>query len=1469
MTKMLPFATLKRCFTALTLSALLALNSACSMSMFGDAKDKDVKETKTYRKINPACAHTDLSSPVIDAKTFKGLLGCLNSNGALDPLNRLVQSLTDEQLQPLVDATNRYILENRQLLFQLDETHRTLKETGIADDTYLALGKLIENEEFISSAIALLKEGYFSPGARTADKSLLKGLERIATKITDANTEDAIDAGLTVAGSNSFAELQAKLKSGAPSRRSLRDITDPLLAHLKDSDPGHVSIGYEFLSKAQSQELFQLLDDLLGRSPEELRQRTAGLSAAFSILYANSGTIMDGLTTLVHYSQSPLPCVDGGVVLSNPALFMLSELVSRPSQSAADFIKRDNLLDLATLNSFCSYPRQIADHYHSLMALADTTAIVPTVDMTKAFYARPGMLDLLMRLMADTGNGPFPAEDTSGIKRLTPLLAEVTDRGAWEDVFLVLSLLPIEQRQRVTDSLKFLMEPAPELNDKSLYQVFTNVALRTSPANFYNFISSLRRFTDSHEAILAPALKQLRSAYYVNDVHPLVSLAHDLLAEASRNEALFNTLFEISDKPEFKDTIRMFSDMAKDGQMKELLDALFTIFHKFAVDGTMEIHRGTEPAFEPKRRHNLIQADLEPFRIAPMPTSATAACFAVDIGVKLSDTGSSDYSSQIQNLLSCRTGGAEDELMRSIQYLQNTTVSDNKTPALNFVINLFKKLAPDQDNGLTGPEMHYMMQAWARSMDDGRFYRLLDVIPFWVTEKFGGSSVIEPALELLKPIMNEGQQKRQRLETFVANEVLKREDFPALLTYTRKIGNAELAELREQPAANIIYDPETIATAARACENAPNPNQRAQEIIADYESNLTNWTGPAPQAMGVAGSGRRQWSVSEFRTYSDDILNKIADPSQNNPQKNLLKALLDFMTFFTLPEAQTESTQKAHYHKGDLLKWFKDRSNDHKLISYMENGKVRVRLANTLDQMELILINADMVAPILNRNFGLQFTAQIANAWGDDKDSSVWPQEIQNQFSPNKNPPETLEEAVANIRKTHRLFSRLLRVKKGHEPCLSPRLLRWEPAFEQTDDDGDEVAPEHEWVSILRELGVSGEDMGDALREMKNLKKYPNLKQMRAALYNLNQVLDVLEEDLPGKRSPGNPGIKVLRDLFYELYYSTPDSKKSRGPKGGWNNNLSVAMRLVKMGIARQAGRILAPFAADDKSVEDAFSALVEGATSNRIESILTTLIVTEKDRKLLWNAITELFAIYEKATDPEKAAMQQLAHYFLAAGHQLKIIDPALAAAERILPPYMDFLEAHVDKLRPVLTSTSTSKFVRALYEDADQQMKASVAEIITKGLCRPLPNGTCDTQLSDDGISIIKSVATAPAASTAWDQLSQSMDLLLASAEYQHLDVSGALRPILDFFEEHPDGAGSAEAAKKIRLWIVDRLLSPDPDRMSDLDELLSMAAKDPARFHQVLETLSHSIGAGPGQSGELKDLLQLIRRGLSQSS
>lgn len=266
--------------------------TGCSPGMFFGGKDQKVINTPNYRRINEDCAGMDLSSSTLDIPTFKRILACFNSNGALEPIHKLVNSLTDDELQPMVTGTNKYLLNNKKKLYEIDQTYRALESKGIADSLFLQLGRILENDQLISSSIALFRAGY--EGEYSQD--LLRLVELVSRDLANSNVSFALNLGSSVTSEKSFGDLKEDFSKLVPSSvRSLAftDLVKELYQYVQDEHTYRcgdqdVSISRELIQSILAGEngstgdLFSALDEIVGADEGQIKKKYFAHGRCFS-----------------------------------------------------------------------------------------------------------------------------------------------------------------------------------------------------------------------------------------------------------------------------------------------------------------------------------------------------------------------------------------------------------------------------------------------------------------------------------------------------------------------------------------------------------------------------------------------------------------------------------------------------------------------------------------------------------------------------------------------------------------------------------------------------------------------------------------------------------------------------------------------------------------------------------------------------------------------------------------------------------------------------------------------------------------------------------------------------------------------------------------------------------------------------------------------------------------------------------
>ncbi len=1421
-----------RLYVAVVVAATVCFG--CSPKMFfGDNTDKQVRDARVYRKVNMECSAIDLSEPRLDNTRLRKLVSCLNSNGAMPEINGLVASLSDKDLEPVVAAVNHYILSNPEWMFHLEKTFDTLKKRKLLGESLGQLGQVISNEALITSGLALLKTGYESHTPESK-AHFLRALELLGDEVTDQRVADLIDFGLTAARARSFYGLMTRFRSDAATRRTLSDVTTPLLQYLRrDGDPARVDLVYEIMTSSLRGDLYQFIDEVIPSDEESLKDRVPRIASVLKVASRNDGELLGDLSSLFRALRAPVRCLSRTQAMENLGLSVFREISTRTPERTRDFLMRENVLELTYAAPLCDLPPEVNEYYPALMRFAETGAVEEAGRMIGAAYRAQPLAETLVRLLGDTGR-----DGVSGIKLLKPLFAEIQDRDAWDDVALFATVFRVRDREDLNAFLQALLLPRPDLSGTSIYDVLMDNLSRMSQDHLNDFIRSFQRYVDSDDRILEPALTVLRKAFHSNDVHPGVDILRRVVREAGKNEALLDTLLGISDKAEFRKAVHEASEMAQDGRLEDLLTALTTIFHKFATRGEGPVNERDVPEFLPLQRHDLSVRDLRPFDFEPGRVwwggvSYDGCKRLVSLGVDLDDYSNPAYAGQLGNLASCLDhDGNHRDAARLVRFIRDQK-DDSGTSLAQILVRLATLRLP-------GQEMQQITDGLLNGVRDGRVSRLLKGVELLAArpvradgELFPGP-VLEPLIQLATPVLHEPVSRAglRSLQSYFAT-VLRREGFPLALRYADDLWNA--TEMDDPiPVATPRFEREEIATAVirNECATAPvaEPsvvNRRVERIISEFGSAVANTA--RPDAAG-GFLWRSHWEKSELRGQFALVVDRLADPERRGP---VLEALLRFMRYFGR-EAGDEPAQGRHYEARDLGQWLEKRARDVRPVAYVHPAvgqrppQRRVVLASALDRMEMLLINADIYSPELQLNFAQYFLNSIANAWGDEP-YELWPEEIRRKYprtgrKPKK--PPTLKKVVEEIRETVTEAVNLL------GPVQIPACGA----------NGEILPP----PALPEDAG--GGDPANAGEKLK----------MQLAMANVEQLVTVLEESLPGEDGLyGDEGLRVLRDLFFELQRSNRAEDEGTETRANpRKDNLTLVTDFVRMGLFRQVGIWFREAGPSPRGLNEFLTTLVTAAGDPALKSVAERLLVGDREHRLLWSLYSELYDVAGKPGGWSR--LRRTAYFVMASAPGLGgprgaagVTEPLMAMLDGMLASHYELLAHNAYRLGTLLDSRKLPRLFESFYSDgaagrggvAREEFAALVRDVIA--------DPARGVQLLD----ILAAVDRSPGHRQAWDRFVSRADRLAELPEYERLDLDGALRPLLNFLELRNTSHTEGRAAVSMLKTVAEHL------EKGNFEQLLEIAAREPSESFRVFSTMARYVA-----DGSFDKFLELIQKNFS---
>ena len=1378
----------------LAVSALIL--SACSPGMFSGKPNESVAGVQGYRKINMSCSQLDLSRPEINTPIFRKLVDCFNSEGALGSVAQLVHEVPDTELEPVVQALNRYLLTDPAMLFQIESTFQTLKSRGNLATTFSQSMAVLRHPKLVQELI-----GFFED---SGSRDNLKLLNYLAPEVTAPHVSAGIDAGLSVTDARAFQSFQRHLRGASSSGHDLLGLSRDIKTFYQSrTEIGKFDLTHDLLMASPDGRLFRMWDEVIGSDPSKIAENIPVQGTVMDAAFGANAALGSGIASLFHYLNGPLDCLSDSKEIPNANLNVLREISLLPTSEVANYIRHTNFLTILTVKPFCKFPPELAQYYGSMIQLSETNAIEPAAILLKSLYQN-NLAESVIGFVADTGQ-----DNQQGIQILLPLLSELTSRKAWPDLLLSLSLLRVEDRSSFSGLIRYWTAPAASLGGRSPYELSSVSMKNVSAERVYHLLQGIDDLVESDEPVLVPLIQALRTGYYANGFHPFIEMGQKFLTDAVEHEDLFKSVAKISERKSFPAALTLLADMSKDGRLQDVIEASLTLFHKFSLQGASTPLQAIEPTFVALRAHNLSADDMTEIPIS----RGQATSGQSDPCDRLSIT--TPFENEIPDFFECANrDGGYGSVARAFAVLDNEHTEDGRK-YLNIPMDLINHW--DMKSDQAGDLIDIVL----RSSHDGSLDRLTGLFPLVLTEKDSdGIPALRPLVDVIKPIMEQARENLRRVLDFSA-EVLVRPDLPLVLSYAEKLGQLqpEPSALRALPAFDLKEIMHSVKV--KECEKLPeNQMKRALELIDDYQNSLSTWE-------EVDGRPRRSWKSEEIHAEVEPLLKKFGDPSQSSREKSLLDGALNVIKYFSLKPGEKMATKQSHYAPDELGRWFNERAKDYRIIGYIYPGesKPRAKLVSSLDRLEELLVGADFKFA-MPENFALKFLQMVGESWGDE-DRGVWPDEIQMQYPYPKKPP-TLRKTFEKISQTLRTYEDLLGLPKLHE-CEDVQ-------------------------------ATAGQDPGTNFR----MPDFIIPAWVKANLFNLHEVLPVLEENLPGSGTSQAGGLKLLRDLFWELHSSSP--LEGLSPKAGWKNNLSLVTQIGRLGVPHQLSRQLLEFvtAADLQTLDRFSEAFVATVNVPELKPVLNHLFL-QPDQKLLWKIFDQVFTLFDG--DPlDGARLKQQIFYFIVNAGQMKIITPVLSAVDPVLDQYLEFLTGHAELVHDALRSKEGAYFMRALYEDPETDRRE-----ILGGFLRDLSS---KPGLALDAMKILVAVDSQPEAKKAIDLYHSRMDQVQASSAYQRLEIGALGKDMLHFFEGSPEDSPETsnsqadvqkQTADTLRRFFAARIHTPpgapgESLKPGELEEFLLLAARKPDDFYQIFAGISDLT-----QSPSFTDFVKLAQRSL----
>ena len=1128
-----------------------------------------------------------------------------------------------------------------------------------------------------------------------------------------------------------------------------------------------------------------------------------------------------------------------------------------------------------------------------------------------------------------------------GASHLTPVLKTISQKGAALDLIFLSNLVTDSDRDALSRFLKLMVKPQPALRQKSVADVLSQALSQTQTQDVVKLILSARKFFDLPDGFLRSSLKTMHQAHFVNNVHPLLELVKELGGAAStQNRALFEAIFRISERhPEqLKRSIEFLAQLSEGNELADLTEAMFKVTRKMidkgrsvkvsAIQQGLEsaVHEQVIPTTVVSARHSLASVERENssfrsriealfrqwgFRLGdswpvPVPSivppaPAPDACRNLDFSFSLDNVAHADFGTHLERFVACQGVSARptsQDLVALIGVLNQTRmgVLDTDPTFFAFQVNTLKGVF----DALTPQDIRVLVNDWMRSYDhtDRRFFRLLDSIPYWVSRPIPRNAehpedepktIAQNTLRVTHAMVDSGYARAAFEELLHAgSNIARRDDFPALL---RDLDQVFLAPREEAPVVADGVNPEdeifneefrarirawVIAKegwrAGVSCQwDQTLLNRRVQEIIDEAKNNVNN-NDVVVVADAPERKPRSSWTLDELRAEINPLLDRLRDQRMSDQEGHglVIDALSKFLRRYTRPSevgpqvVVNRQGAPAWRTPEYLLNWLHQRSRDYRLIQYYYPGEAhpRVRAVNSLDMLDLTLANVDMVMPAPPfKNLAFEFLSELADAWGDEP-RERWPDEIRAKYPLGTQPP-TLYQAVGHITERKGVTERLEDLETLSTYIIGlPEVPR---CTQHLDGDPYLPTPNERMISLV---GWT----------------YPLLRitpeqtlEFKRKLFNLWQVKGALWENVPGSHRGYNGGLEVLRDLFFEIYYTTPRQVRDAYVPASWiaENNLNIVTASVRLGAMRQIGRLMQRFPVGDPLLRDIVMNVIQTGSSPHMGAMMRVLVERHIENpraggRAPYQLIWKLVSLVDQASAPERARLKTSATHLLGGmsqldpwrptqNHEDSLADDLVQQGAHALRHHYAFLSSNEESAQDLFKSLLFSQAAAAKSKELYQKFRATMTveqKARFTQLARSLLNERSAAGRSrlSAGVEVIQAVVNTPESWAALKALMDQLEVLKDIPAYRGLNVYTAIKPGLEFFEEN------SETAARLRAQLARLLYDPEQVGSQKLTEILMYAQRNPNEFNQLLNLLGHSI-----ERGDLQEFLRVMRRSL----
>ncbi len=893
--------------------------TACSNPLSNDHSN----QLPNFHTKNINCDDLNFSEAKVTANQTRSLIHCLNSQKELDALENLSDSLTDQELNPLVDLLNTISEEQPQFLYSMKTAYLTSVKDGTFDQLENTLLKLISEPKLNSAIVNVLR----------------KNAKPFTEILLNPKWKSNFSGLYALLNAKSFQRLGQEYFIQDPFIQLFTTIRD----YRKSSDSISLTGLYDMLSKSK---MTQEWENLLARDTETHLQNLAHFYEWFF-----EADHYEAFSVGVHEIQSePIECFNGNQSIPNPLASVIKNLSSMNPTEAAHYLTHDISNLYLVAQGYCRFPYGVSKLLNLVQEATQTVGYAETYTLFQPLFQDERFLQFLGSSASRTfvNEGQF-----------------LLNQHFFQDVF---TLIEINRREPLSND----GAPIAALLD-SLFQTLESNEVRT----LYEFSKPLLSRDEEFGFRLVKLTAQITSGFSPVKLNLSNSLRSQLQA----------SLINIIQKPSISETLDLAAKLMRTDKLRGLLDQTIEYLNDLINRGAFseKLTKFTPPDIVkakvssyllPRVFDGAFQRDIDCFQIQLdwsffQTNSSADKPYLMQIDQILNCLNPNQTFKSAKELILYSSSKSEFGYFLNLQKSAIDTIFElDKNLSLRTLEDVLSVSSKDSFTirKLLETSSELMSPLRESFLSKGNLRQLMGSI-------VEDPSTYESFAELSESTPSRSQTSAPTLDLKHLKKI------NAIVTKETKLKDAPVVDainamFKEYcPSLNEL-NPDCDIDSSQLALYRVSAQTLFNSIVDDYLNNSSSWLHPGSFTEWTH-SNELPTQVSNLNYHLNPALHLFRDSPQAataifGAVKRIAQDKMSIGAF--LRDRATRLT---------LIPYVFQVPNYPSEANKEYTNRVRIRIVSDIDRLELIANNADFKAFGLVNNIGMGFIREIALAWGD------------------------------------------------------------------------------------------------------------------------------------------------------------------------------------------------------------------------------------------------------------------------------------------------------------------------------------------------------------------------------------------------------------------------------------------------------------------------------------------------------